>query len=237
MKRVLGFIGARGGSKGIPRKNIRSLCGKPLIAYAIEAALAAKHITRCVVSTDDLEIMRVARQFRADVPFQRPAALATDQAMQIDAIIHAVETLREQGDEDYDVIAVIQPTAPLRTAADIDAALDHMLATKADSVYSVSPIENAHPYLMCKLDEDRPVPFIGRQGLANNRQAYEPAYIRNGAIYAVDREVLLGKRSLMGDDCRAVVMPAERSINLDSKLDWQFAEMLLGSAGSSVRAA
>lgn len=227
LPQVLGIIAARGGSQGIPRKNIRPLAGKPLIAYAIEAARAAKRITRCIVSTDDPEIMHVARQWGADVPFRRPAELATDSSLQVDAIIHAVLTLAEQGDAGYDVVAVIQPTAPLRTAADIDRALEHMAATGADSVFTVAPIANGLPYLMCTLDDDRPIAFVDRPKLLKNRQAYPQAYVRNGAVYAVRKDVLLSRRTLIGDACRAVVMPPERSVNLDSPLDWHFAEMLL----------
>jgi CMP-N-acetylneuraminic acid synthetase len=235
--RVLGIVGARGGSKGIPRKNVRSLCGKPLIAYAIEAARAAKQITRCIVSTDDPEIMDVARRWGADVPFQRPAEFATDASLQVDALIHAVATLSEQGDADYDVVAVIQPTSPLRTATDIDRAIEHMTATGADSVFTVAPIGNVYPYLMCTLDGDRPVAYVDQPKILNNRQAYPQAYIRNGAVYAVRRDVLLSRRTLIGDDCRAIVMPAERSVNLDSPLDWRLAEMLLQQAEPAQTAA
>jgi CMP-N-acetylneuraminic acid synthetase len=225
--RVLGFIGARGGSKGIPGKNLRPLNGKPLIAYAIEAAQAARRISRCVVSTDDAEIMEIARQRGADVPFRRPAELATDTSLQVDAVMHAVATLAEQGDADYDVVCVIQPTAPLRLADDIDRAIEHLAATGADSVFTVAPVENMYPYLLCTLDDDRPLSCIGQPRMTNNRQAYPQAYVRNGAVYAVRTDLLMANRTLIGDDCRAIVMPAERSVNIDSPLDWRFAELLL----------
>lgn len=145
--RCLGLINARGGSKGIPGKNIKLLNGRPLIAYSIEAGLAASRISRVVVSTDSTEIAEVARQHGADVPFMRPLGLASDTALQLDAIRHAVSVLEAEGDF-YDVIVLLQPTCPLRTYLDVDKAVDLMEKSAADTVISVMQVHGQHPLTM-----------------------------------------------------------------------------------------
>ena len=226
--RALGVIPARGGSKGVLGKNIRLLSGKPLIAYAIESARGARRLGRCIVSTDDEEIARVARQYGADVPFLRPPELATDRAASIGVMQHAVRAVEEsEGGRPYDAVLMLQPTAPFRTAADIDGALDLLERSGADSVISVVDVQGHHPARMKFLDGDRLVdPPFGEAVENQPRQELRSMYLRNGAIYATRRDVLLGG-SFKGRDCRAWIMPAERSVNIDTVDDFAYAEWYL----------
>lgn len=229
--RTLGVTAARGGSKGIPRKNIKLLAGKPLIAHTITAALAAASLTRYLVSTDDTEIAAVARQWGAEVPFRRPAHLATDEAAQLDVLIHAVTWAEQQEQNRYDYVVVLQPTAPLRTTQDIENGLALLRDSGADAVVSIIPVVHGHPnFDMHRLANNRMVPLHPDVEAGLRRQDCPPVYVRNGAIYAVRRDVLVGRRSLYGADCRPYIMPPERSANIDSPLDLDFAEFLFNRA-------
>ena len=225
--RVLAIIPARGGSKGVPGKNIRDLGGKPLIAHTIECALQATRVTRTVVSTDDETIAEIARQYGADVPFMRPLDLATDRALAIPVIQHALETTERLDGTTYDAIVMLQPTTPFRTAADLDAALELLEKSGADSVISVVDVEGHHPARMKYLDGDRLMdpPFC--EAVENQpRQELRPMFLRNGAIYATRRDVVLSG-SFKGEDCRGYVMPHDRSVNIDTLGDYRQAEWLL----------
>lgn len=225
--RVLGVIPARGGSRGLPGKNLRPLGGRPLIAYSIDAGLNAK-LDRLVVSTDDAAIAAVAVDAGADVPFTRPAELATDEAGPIGVLLHALAELEGAGDTPYDAVAMLQPTTPLRTPADIVGSVELLAATGADSVISVTPVGGHHPARMKWLDGDRLVDPPFAEAYENQpRQELDPMYIRNGAIYLTRRDTLLGG-SLKGSDSRAWVMPRERSVNIDDADDLRYAELLLG---------
>ncbi|HEX9660078.1 MAG TPA: acylneuraminate cytidylyltransferase family protein, partial [Rhodothermales bacterium] len=159
--RVLAVIPARGGSKGVPRKNLVQLCGRPLIAYTIGAGLSATSVSRLVVSTEDEEIASVARSLGADVPFIRPATLATDTAQSLPVVQHAIQAVEEVEGTPYDVIVMLQPTTPLRTAGDIDSAVALLLESGADSVVSVVDVGGHHPYRMKRIDDDgRLVNFV-----------------------------------------------------------------------------
>jgi CMP-N,N'-diacetyllegionaminic acid synthase len=226
--RVLAVIPARGGSKGVPRKNLKALGGLPLIAWTIRAAAAAKGLSRVIVSTDDAEIATVSREHGAEVPFMRPADLATDSAKSIPVIQHALKAA-ETGDKPFDAVLMLQPTTPFRTAADIDAAVERLDQTGADSVISVIDVGGYHPARMKYLEEDRLVdpPFC--EAYENQpRQELRTMYLRNGAIYLTRRDILLDG-SFKGRDCRALVMPEERSTNIDTLNDFQLAEFFLGA--------
>jgi CMP-N,N'-diacetyllegionaminic acid synthase len=222
---VLGVIPARGGSKGVPGKNVRMLGGKPLIRYTIEAARASG-LSSFIVSTDDDGIARAAREAGASVPFVRPAALATDRAEAIPVLQHAVTEMAQQGKE-FDAVMMLQPTTPFRSAAHIDEAIDLLESTGADSVISVVDVEGHHPARMKYLDGNRLLdPPYCEQRENQPRQELRPMYIRNGAIYLTRTEVLMSG-SLKGRDCRALVMTAEVSVNIDTVRDLEYAEWLL----------
>lgn len=214
----------------MPRKNLKALGGVPLIGWTIRAAREAKRLTRVIVSTDDAEIAAAAKELGADVPFVRPADLATDSARAIPVIQHAVEALERSGDAPYDAVLMLQPTTPFRSAADIDAAIEKLEATRADSVISVIDVGGTHPARMKYLEGDRLIdpPFC--EAYENQpRQELKPMYLRNGAIYLTRSAVLRGG-SFKGQDCRALVMPEERSTNIDTLADFRLAEFQLEEA-------
>jgi CMP-N-acetylneuraminic acid synthetase len=227
--RVLAVIPARGGSKGVPRKNIALLGGRPLIAYTIDAALAVGDLLiEVLVSTDDEEIAEVARVAGANVPFLRPAELAVDTARSVDVVRHAVDFVEARDGTRLDWVLTLQPTAPFRSPADIEAAV--ALAGSdpdADSVISVVEVIDSHPVFVKKLVDGYIEPFCVEEVEGVRRQEIEPpAYKRNGAIYVTRRE-LLESGQLRGQRQRAYVMPVERSINIDAPLDLIVAEAML----------
>lgn len=225
--RVLGVIPARGGSKGVPRKNRRLLGGKPLIAHTIECSLSASRVTRTIVSTDDEELAKVARECGADVPFVRPAELATDSARAIPVIQHALEQVEAGQEGTYDAIVMLQPTTPFRTVSDLDGALELLDRAGADSVISVVDVLAYHPARMKFIEGGRLIdPPFCEEYENQPRQELRPMYIRNGAIYATGRTTLLAG-SFKGDDCRAWIMDPERSVNIDTEMDLDYAEWLL----------
>jgi len=225
MSGILAVIPARGGSKSIPRKNIALLAGKPLIAYTIEAANASGRLDDIVVSTDDPEIADIAKRFHGNVPFTRPSELATDDALTIGVVQHAIEFMEAERGSPYDHVVLLQPTSPLRKASDIDDAVEKLIMTNCDSVVSVVDVDGYHPFRMKRLVDDRLINFID-QGFEDMRprQILPKVYIRNGSIYASTRKVVMEDATLVGNDCRGIVMTSERSINIDSPNDFQLAE-------------
>lgn len=225
--RCLGLINARGGSKAIPGKNIRPLNGKPLLAYSIEAGLAATRIARVVVSTDSEDIAEVARSYGAEVPFMRPPELASDRAVQVDTIRHAVTTLEAKGDR-YDVIVLLQPTCPLRVAADIDGAVNLLEKARADTVISVTQVHSQHPLTMYVGNPEKALkPLLSANEAGVLRQEFPPVLWRNGAIYAMRRNVVMEQGKLYGSKVVGYVMPEGRSANIDEPLDWILTEALI----------
>ena len=220
--RVLGLIPARGGSKTIPRKNLVDLGGVPLIQWTIQAALGS-NLERVVVSTDDDEIAEISKSLGAEVPFKRPAELSSDQTLSIDVVLHALDVL----EEDFDAVMMLQPTSPFRTSIDIEGAIK--IIDGASSVISVVPVEGTHPARM-KFVEDGVLidpPFA--ETIENMpRQELRPMYIRNGAIY-LTRISDLRHRTFKGALSRALIMPKERSINIDTGFDLALARVALSN--------
>lgn len=221
MASVLCVIPARGGSKGIPRKNVRLLAGKPLIAYSIEAALSARTSLTTVVSTDDEEIAEVARQHGASV-IERPAELARDDSPIEPVLLHAIA----KSSGGFERILLLQPTAPARSGADIDAALELLAGSGADTVVSVVDVGHNHPARMYRIHENLMMP-LQPEPIGRRRQDLPAVYIRNGAIYACRRELLERSGRLIGDKVVPYIMPAERSLNIDTPDDLEFAEWRL----------
>lgn len=220
--KVLGIIPARGGSKGIPRKNIKPLCGKPLIAYTIEAAARSKRLTRTIVSTEDAEIGQVARSLGADVPFLRPADLAADTTPTLPVVLNVIETLDVQG-EGYDAVCLLQPTSPLRRAEDIDACIDLLETTGCDSVISVVPVpESYNPHwVYMRSAGGRMTLSTGETEPITRRQDLPPAFHRDGSVYVTRTAVLVNNGSLYGGNVCGYEMRAEFSTNIDTADDWQ----------------
>lgn len=226
--RVLGIIPARGGSKGVPRKNIRPLCGKPLLAYSIESAAKAKLLTRTILSTEDPEIAEVGRQLGVDVPFLRPSELAEDASPTFDVVRHAMATLENEGDR-YDAVCILQPTNPLRRCEDIDNCIVVLASTGADSVISVLPVPktyNPH-WVYWKSGDGKMVLAAGENEPITRRQDLPPAFHRDGSVYVTRRSVLLERGSLYGLDTRGYEVDPDYSVNIDTLDDWKYAESLL----------
>lgn len=220
-RKVLALILARGGSKGIPGKNIVNLAGKPLIAWTIEAARACETIDSIVLSTDDPAIAEVASRFGCEVPFIRPSELATNKSSSMDAVFHALEHLPS-----YDIVLLLQPTSPMRTSVDIEMCLK--LLTIAPAVVSVRPSED-HPYLIFEIADGGVLkPYAtppNSQSL--RRQDLPGAWCLNGAIYGAETGWLKTQRNFVSSETIAYQMPKERSIDIDTPADLSAAEELL----------
>lgn len=226
---VYAIIPARGGSKGVPGKNLKLLGGRPLLAHTVSAARAARCVSRILLSTDDPAIAAAGQALGAEVPLLRPAGLATDTAPVFDAIEHLLAHLTAQGETEPDYILLLQPTSPLRTAGDIEAAFDRLLSARADALISVSPAQD-HPLLCKQMDAaGRLTPYFDTPLQAARRQDLPPAYVPNGAIYLIKTRLLLSARAWCPPGTMAYVMPPDRSIDLDTPEDFERAEWLLQS--------
>ena len=220
--KVLGLIPARGGSKGIPRKNIKLIAGKPLIVWSIEAALRSTLLDAVVVSTDDPEIAEVARRAGAQVPFMRPSEIAQDQTPGVAPVLHALDRLPQ-----YDSALLLQPTSPLRTTEDIDECLRLVKLHNTPSVVSVNEA-NTHPYWTYRLSKFQTLEPMVDTIRFERRQDLPKVFALNGALYFADANWLRLSGGFVGAATRAYVMPRVRSVDLDTHLDWKFAELLLG---------
>lgn len=227
---ILGIIPARGGSKGLPGKNIISLHGKPLIVYAIEAAAQSHLLDDTIVSTDSEEIAQVVKEWGGSVPFMRPAHLATDTAASIDVVIHAIDEYELRRKRKVDVVVLLQPTAPFRTTDDIDQGISLFLsARQQDSLISCYRADRVHPRVMYGIEGERLVPiwsWSGLSGQVKRRQEFEEVVIRNGALYIASRSLVYDRKTLIGDSPLVYLMPYIRSINIDDKNELELAECL-----------
>ena len=223
-KSILALIPARGGSKGIKHKNIIDLCGKPLIAYTVEAAKKSRYIDDVILSTDDDEIAKVASEYGAEVPFMRPKELATDAAKTIDAVISAIDMLKECG-RNYDILVLLQPTQPLRTEQDIDESLELFLRKGCKSVVAVSPVDDS-PLLMRYMDEENKMCKVLDVSSTCRRQDMPNYYKVNGCIYINSIEEVITELSF-NDNEIPYFMPRERAADIDEMVDLVVAEYYL----------
>ena len=227
-KRVIALIPARGGSKGLPDKNILLLAGKPLIAWTIMAALNAPEIDRVIVSTDSEQIADVAREWGAEVPFSRPSELSTDDAKGIDVVFHALDWLAGQG-ESVGLLILLQPTSPLRTADDIHKGFQ--VFQRGEDVRAVVSVARPshHPLWANTLPDNGWMgEFIRPDVLNRNRQDLPAYYELNGAIYIAEPDYLRQKDSFISDSTFALIMEPDHSVDIDSKMDLVVAEQLIG---------
>lgn len=223
-KNILGLIPARGGSKGVPKKNIKDLDGKPLISYTVEEAKKSKYIDHLIVSTDSEEIAEVCRNIPVDVPFIRPDYLASDTAKAIGVIKHAIETMEAKDNKIYDLVVYLEPPNPLRVADDIDVCVEMFNKEQPDCVVTVQEANQFHPILMKQIENDRLKPIWKEEPEGVPRQLYSPtAYMRNGAVYVFRKELIMDG-ILYGNDILPYVMPIERSVCIDDMMDWYVAE-------------
>lgn len=222
-KRILGLIPARGGSKGIPRKNIIDLCGRPLISYTIEAGKKSKYIDYLMVSTDDIEIANISKQEGAEVPFLRPAIFAEDTSKTIDAVLHAIKMLK-QNDKIFDTLVLLQPTQPLRTAVDIDMAIEEYMISGCKPLASVNLVDD-HPLLIRSISQNKLVPLLNLPSTCRRQDM--PSYYRiNGCIY-INEINLLNESTSFNDNYHPFVMENSHSVDIDELKDLSLAAFFL----------
>jgi CMP-N,N'-diacetyllegionaminic acid synthase len=226
--RVLGLITARGGSKGIPRKNVRALGGKPLLQWTVEAALGARSLASVVLSTDDPEIAALGRRCGATVPFLRPAELAADSTPTLPVVQHAIRVL-DDANERFDAVCLLQPTNPFRLSTDIDSCIELLETTSADSVISVRPVpHDCNPHWVYFLDPDGSLKLsTGENEPIPRRQLLPEAFHRDGSIYVTRRDVIVEENSLYGLRVLGYQRKDSRSMNIDTPADWALAEQLV----------
>jgi len=221
-KRMLGVIPARGGSKGVPGKNIRLVAGKPLIAWTIEAAQSSKSLDHIILTSDDREIIDVAKKYNCNAPFVRDSHLAIDTTPTVDVVLDALD--RCLG---YEWVVLLQPTSPLRTAQDIDHAVEQCIALNAPSCVSVC-LSQESPYWMFTLNQDQNLAPLLPNAAVTRRQDLPPVYSLNGAIYVAKSEWLRQERTFLTPDTVAYEMPVERSLDIDTETDFLQLKYLLG---------
>lgn len=239
-KKILGLITARGGSKGIPGKNIKELAGKPLIAYTIEAAKKSGVFDRLILSTDDEKIAHVAKQYGCEVPFMRPAELAQDTTPHLPVIQHAVQWLSRSDNYVPEFVMLLQPTAPLRQPWHIREAVEFFKKTSPDSLVSVSEVPGHHnPHWQFHVDKNgRLVIFTGEKfsDIIKRRQELPKTYTRNGAIYLFKTDLLfdLINPSFYGGRVVGYIIDEEYNANIDTQEDWRKAEALFTQRGGEI---
>lgn len=228
--RALGLVVARGGSKGLPRKNVLPVAGKPLVAHTVEAALAARSLERTILSSDDAEIIAAARDAGCAAPFVRPPELAGDRASTVDVALHALDWLESHEGYRPDVLVMLPATAPCRRAADIDGAVAALARDpRAEAVVAVTEAEYP-PYWMLRVEEARLRWIFPEGARADHRQELPTAYRPNGSIYAIHVAALRTRRTFYPPETAPYVMAAEHSVNVDGPLDLRLADLLLRNA-------
>jgi CMP-N,N'-diacetyllegionaminic acid synthase len=229
--RILAVITARGGSKGVPRKNVLPLGGKPLLAWTAEAALSSNRLDRVILSTDDQEIADIGKSYGLDIPFERPSELAGDTSHHPEVMIHATRFVREEQGDDFDVVMCLQPTVPFRKPKHIDEAIDVFLESKADSLISLKA-QDYPPWWFFKLDGDRICPAIEYKSGVNvfnmERQQFDKVYRPNGAIYITwTKSLEMNNRIVDPSDCAYYIMSEADSVDIDTVEDFARAEAML----------
>ncbi|WPC41043.1 acylneuraminate cytidylyltransferase family protein [Clostridium sp. JS66] len=224
-KKVLAIIPARGSSKGIPRKNVKNISSKPLIAYTIEETFKSKYIDKVIVSTEDAEIASISKTYGAEIPFLRPKDLALDTTPGIDPIIHAVNWFQEKG-EIFNLVMCIQCTSPLRKFWQVDEAIEKLIRKNGDSIVSVCESE-VSPYWMKKIENGIMKDFLDNVPFYARRQDIPQVYRLNGAIYIAKTEVLLKNKNWYTENTLPYVMDKKSSIDIDDMIDFKFVEFLM----------
>jgi len=228
---VLAIVPARGGSKGVPRKNVLPLAGRSLLQYVHDAAQAAVRLDRTILSTDDDEIFAEGLKVGLEVPFKRPAELARDDTPMIDVIRHAVAWVEAQGGTP-EFIVLLQPTSPLRRGQHIDDVVNLLVTSRADSVVTVVEVpKHLSPDYVMKIENGVLRPFLPEGARITRRQDVRPAYFRDGTVYAFRRDTIARHGTIYGENCRPLVIDAAESLSIDSPEDWAAAERILAARG------
>tara|TARA_B100000035_G_C20985426_1_gene547555 strand:+ start:7 stop:708 length:702 start_codon:yes stop_codon:yes gene_type:complete len=226
--KLLSVIPARGGSKSVEKKNIQLINGFPLIYYTIKEARKVKYITDLIVSTDDKNIAEISQKYGVNVPFIRPEKLAKDDTLSIDVLKHALKEMERIKKIKYDAILMLQPTSPFRKSSHINDSINLFLKSDCDSVVSIVLVNGHHPFRMKRMIGKKIINYID-QGFEDMRprQDLPKAYIRNGAIYLSKSNVIRHTNYIVGENCNGLVMETESSLNIDNKLDLEFAKFLM----------
>ena len=230
-KSVLAIIPARGGSKGLPRKNILQLVGKPLIAWTIDAAQKSKYIDKCILSTDNKEIASIAQSYNCEVPFMRPKELSCDETPSFSVVAHTVEFFKKNNLH-YDYLILLEPTSPLRDANDIDCALENLVSNRAiaDSIVGVSKIESTHPVFDVRINNAGLIePYIGKKFEVFRRQEIKPLYFKEGSLYISDTEILLNIKNFYHERTLPYIVPRWKSLEIDEMVDLLTAETIINN--------
>jgi CMP-N-acetylneuraminic acid synthetase len=227
-KRVIAIIPARGGSKGLPGKNIRPLCGKPLIAWSIERALQSHYVDAVVVTTDSQEIADVALRYGAEVPFLRPAHLASDTASSVDTVLHALDHYRDTLGKTFDYVVLLEPTSPLREVGDIDSMLDKLLAhgDDFDAIVSVGEVHE-HPSIMKRLEGNTMQPFYANLAMTSRRQDNVPAYFPYGVAYVVSTDTLYSLQTFYPPRATFFEIKRHQCFEIDDLCDFLVVETMM----------
>ena len=227
-KKILALIPARGGSKGLPGKNIKPMLGKPLIGWTIEQALASEFIDKVVVTTDDKEIAEISRKFKADVPFLRPRELAQDSSPTMDAVLHAVNWFEENG-ELYDILVLLEPSSPLRDSEDIDNSIKLLSSTpEAESIVGICQVESAHPSFIVQLGKENfLIPYLNKEFKVIRRQDIEDLYFFEGSLYVSLINSLKSRKNFYHEKCLEYIVPKWKSYEIDDLSDFIIIEALM----------
>jgi len=225
-EKILAIIPARGGSKGILRKNLTLLAGKPLIRYTITEAKKSKHLSHIVVSTEDVEITNLVEKYGVDV-VKRPDELSADDTPTSPVVQHVIKFLQEKENQNFNIIVVLQPTSPLRLVSDIDGAIEMFMKYKCDSVVTVSEVQHP-PHWMYTIERNALVPIIKGKNILR-RQDTPKIFQLNGAVFVTSKEYLFKNNLIFSGEIRPYIMPIERSVDIDSPLELKLAELILKS--------
>lgn len=231
-KKILAIILARGGSKGLPGKNIKEICGKPLIAWSINAAKESKFIDKLMVSTDSKEILKISNKYGANVPFLRPDCLSNDLVSSFDALEHAITFCKEELNETYDYIVLLEPTSPLRTSLDIDNAIEKLIKSNADSIVGICKTEDQNPAFLIKKDNNDFISsYVNSEMKSIRRQDIEDVFFFEGTIYISRTEVLLDKKTFYHENTIGYEVPKYKSLEIDDIDDFIMVEAIMKYKG------
>jgi CMP-N-acetylneuraminic acid synthetase len=224
---ILGIITARGGSKGIPKKNLRKVSGVPLIEYTINTAKKSKKITRLIVSTDNPEIIKLTKKLGVEVPFRRPAKYARDNSLSVDVINHALQFLKNNEGYSPDIVIILQPTSPLRNSSNIDKSVNLLIKSQASSVVGVFPMKQ-YPFKAFLVDKKNClIPFTKNLNKYSQRQNIPSFFYPTGSLYTFWTKTLLTHKNIYGKKIKPIVVSKEESIDVDEPFDLFLVEMLL----------
>jgi N-acylneuraminate cytidylyltransferase/CMP-N,N'-diacetyllegionaminic acid synthase len=231
-KSFLAIIPARGGSKGLPGKNIKELCGKPLIAWSIESALNSKYIDEVMVTTDNQNIAEISKQYGANVPFLRPEELASDTATTFDAVKHTIEFYKNELNKEFDYIVLLEPTSPLRESYDIDNAIEILFNSKADSIVGISKTEDQNPAFLVLKDENGYIlGYENKNMKVFRRQDIKDVYFFEGTIYISKTDVLLREKTFYRKNTIGYEVPKYKSLEIDDIYDFVMVEAIMKYKG------